>query len=179
MGRAEHPELKFIAGKGQRRGAVSVRGVFGDGRQDIDADAHDRLFQVCVVGAVNNGFHHGFQFVAQEDGYDGRRRFVGAQAVIVTGGGDGATEPVLILIHAFDKRREKHQELCVLTGCAAWLKEIFSRVGTQRPVVVFSGAVDAGKGLFMEQTDQAMLFGGFFMISMTNWLASQAVLASV
>ena len=76
--------------------------------------------------------------------------------MVVAGGGHGGPQKVLIVVHTLDKGRQKQQKPGVLTGGGAGLEEVAAGVGAQGPVVVLAGAVDAGKGLFVEETHQAV-----------------------
>ena len=94
--------------------------------------------------------------------------------MIVAGKCHRSPQEVLILVHALDKGRQEQQELGILAGSLAGLEEVLACVGVQGPVIVLAGAVDAGKGLFIQKASAI-----FFMTSMVSWLWSQAVLASV
>ena len=97
---------------------------------------------------------------AQEDRDDGRRSFIGAQAVVVarTGGGEraaGRAYSSTALMTALRKTRN-----CTFScGRLAGLKQVLAVIGGHRPVVVLAGAVDAGKGLFVQQADQTVAQG--------------------
>ena len=54
------------------------------------------------------------EHVAEEDRDDRRRRFVGAQPVIVAGAGDAGAEQALPLVDRAQDRRAEHQELQVV-----------------------------------------------------------------
>ena len=162
LGRAQHTELKLIASEGHGGGAVTVGGILGDGGQHIHANAHDALLRVGIVGAVNDRIHNGSQLVTQENGDDGRRCFVGTQAVVIACKGNGAAQPILILVDALDKGRQEHQELSVLPGGLAGLEKILAGIGAQRPVVMLAGAVDTGKGLFVEEAHKVVLGSNLF-----------------
>ena len=79
--------------------------------------------------------------------------------MVVAGEGHRGPEEVLVFVHTLHKGRQEQQELGVLAGGLAGLEEVFAGVGVQGPVIVLAGAVDAGKGLFMEQTHHVMLVG--------------------
>ena len=117
------------------------------------------LFRSGVLGAVDDGLHHGGELVAQEDGHHGGRGLLGAQAVVVARKGHGGAQEVLILVHPLHKGGQEQQEAGVLAGGAARLEQVVAGVGSQGPVVVLARAVDAGKGLLMEQAHQAVLPG--------------------
>ena len=83
--------------------------------------------------------------------------------MIVAREGDGAAQQLLILVHALDEGGEEKQKHGVLAGRFAGGEQILARVGRERPVDVLTGAVDAGKGLFMQQADETVALG------MTSW----------
>ena len=105
----------------------------------------------------SNGFQNTGELRTQEDTDDGRRRFVGAQSVIVTRAGHGAAQHVLIFIDTFDDGRQEQQELVVVIGIAAGIQQVFPFERGEGPVVVLAAAVHTVKGLFVEQTDHAVL----------------------
>ena len=67
------------------------------------------------------------QLVAEEHGDDGRRRFVGAQTVIVARGGDRDAQQILILVHRLDDGAQEQQELRVLVRGLARLEQVDAR----------------------------------------------------
>ena len=162
LGGTQHPELKLVAGEGQRAGAVPVGGVLGNHGQHVHADAQDALFRVGIVGAVDDGLHHRVQLIPQINGNDGGRGFAGAQPVVVAGGGHGAAEKILIFVHAGDEGRQEHQEPGVLPGGLAGAEQVAARIRRQGPVVVLAGAVHPGEGLFVKQTHQIVLCRALF-----------------
>ena len=111
---------------------------------------------------MGDGLHHGGQFVAKEHGNDGRRRFAGAEAMVVARRGCGDAQKILMLVHGVHHRGEEEQKLHVLRRGLARLEQVHARVRGQGPVVVLAAAVDAGKGLFMEQADKTVLDGDLF-----------------
>ena len=60
------------------------------------------------------------------------------------------------MIHGLDEAAQEKKELDILAGGVAGLEQVVAVVGGQRPVVMLAGAVDAGKGFFMEQADEVM-----------------------
>ena len=159
---AKHPELKLIAGEGHGRGAVPVRVVLGNGGHGVHADLEGALAGLLELRTADDGLHDGIQFVTQEDGEDCGRCFGSAQTVIVAGKCHRSPQEVLILVHALDKGRQEQQELGVLAGSLAGLEEVFAGVGVQGPVIVLAGAVDTGKGLFIQKAYQIVLFCDLF-----------------
>ena len=148
-GASRHAEFEFIAGERERRGAVAVGRILGERGQDIHTQLHARFGRGNVVRAGGDGFNDGFQLLAHKNRDDGRRRFIGAQTMVVARGGDGHTEQVLILVHSLDYGREEQQELQVFHGRFAWVQQIFRGCG-DAPVVVLAAAVHAVEGFFMQ-----------------------------
>ncbi len=114
---------------------------------------------LAVVGAGLDSVEDCGQLVAQEDGDDGRRRFVGAQAVVVARGWRRrcAADPAYSSTALMTAQRKSRN--CAFSCGLAGLEQIVAGVGGERPVVVLAGAVDAREGLFMQQADQAVACG--------------------
>ena len=157
LGRTQHTEFKLVAGKGQGAGTVPVGGILGDGRHGVHADTKHAAVFLLILGAVDDGLDDGIQFITQEDGNNGGRCFAAAQAVVIAGGSNGAAQEILIFIHALQESGQEQQEPGVLGRSLAWLEEVFAGISSQGPVIVLTGAVDAGKGLFMKQAHQIVL----------------------
>ena len=79
--------------------------------------------------------------------------------MVVSGGGNRQAQQILIVIHRFDYRTEKQQKLGVFIGSFTGGQQINAGVGCHGPVVMFAAAVDAGKGLFMQQANEPMTRG--------------------
>ena len=154
VARAQHAELKLVAGEGEGRGAVAVGGVPGEARQHVDAQTHGDLLLRVVGGIGLDRLQHGVQLVAEEHGHHGGRGLVGAQPVVVAGGGHGQAQQILIVVHRLDHRAQEQQELGVLIGRLARREQVHARIRGHGPVVVLAGAVDAGEGLLVQQTHQ-------------------------
>jgi hypothetical protein len=101
-----------------------------------------------------------FQLGAQVDRHDRRRGFVRAQAMVVAGGGDRRPHQGTILVDTANHRPAEHQELRIVVGRIARVEQVALGGIAHRPVNVLTGTVDARKGLFVQQTDKAVLFGG-------------------
>ena len=156
---AYHAELELVAGKGEGRGAVAVGGVAVEARQHIRAEAQT-LFLGPLVRAVRlDGIQHRGQLVPEEHRHDGRRRLVGTEAVVVSGRGRAHPQQPLIFVHGLDDRHQKDQKLRILIGGFPGTQQVYALVRRDGPVVVLAAAVDAGKGLFMQQADQTVLPG--------------------
>ena len=129
LARAQHTELKLVAREGQRRGAVAVGRVLRNRGQNVHADAKRAFFAVGVVGLADDGVNDVAQLVSQIDGNDGGRRFLCAEAMVVSGERDCRAKKLLIFVHALNKGREEQQKLRVLAGRFAGGKEVFAGVG--------------------------------------------------
>ena len=64
LGRAQHTELKLIAGKGEGRGAVAVRGILRNFRQGVHADFQLLFRHIHILGAADNGLENRSQLIA-------------------------------------------------------------------------------------------------------------------
>ena len=88
----------------------------------------------------------GRQLFAQEDGQNGGRRFIGSQTVAVSGTHDGGAQQVLVFVYhhqyVYQEGKEQHVPFRILARC----KQIDTRIGAKRPVVVLAGAVHAVVG---------------------------------
>ncbi len=69
LGRADHPELELVAGKGKGRGPVAVGIVLGQIRQGIDADLRGTGSRLPCGNLLTLGqaFQDIGQLIAQED----------------------------------------------------------------------------------------------------------------
>ncbi len=59
-------------------------------------------------------------------------------------------------VNRFDNTRQHQQKLDIFIGRISRVKQIHAVVCSQRPVIVFPGAVHAFKGFFMEQAGQSV-----------------------
>ena len=159
---AQGAELETVTREGDGAGAVAVAGVRGQGRQGIHAHVHDTA-ALAVGGIVDTagteGFEHFRQLVAQEDGHDGRRGFVGAQTVVVAGAGHSGTQQAAELVHGTDHGRTEHQELGVGVRGLAGVEQRAQFGITDGVVHVLARAVDAVEGLFVQQALEPVTFG--------------------
>ncbi len=142
-------------------GEVRLRSVVSCGMEGSTSTPMRSVFALGlgIVALTDDGVDDALQLGAEEDGDDGRRRFLRAKTVIVAREGDRAAQQLLILVHALDKGGEEEQEHGVLAGRFAGGEQILACVGRERPVDVLTGAVDTGKGLFMQQADHAVPLG--------------------
>ena len=127
--RAEASELELVAGESERGGSVSVRCILCEGRQNVYANLHVDAECAAVDRAGLNGVQDSCKLVAEEDGDDGRRRFVCAEAMIVACGSDGDTQQILILVNTLDNSGEEQEKLCIFLRQLARLKQILAGIG--------------------------------------------------
>ena len=161
-GRRRHTEFEFIPCKRQRRSSVSVCGISVQVRQCVYTYAHFTTLQTAGCFPMFNLVENILKLIPKENGNDGRRRFRRTQTMIIAMAGSRHTQNIRILIHTFDDGCQENQELCVFVRCFTRIQQVLSIIGTHRPVVVFTAAVDTGKGFFMEQTSQTMVAGNTF-----------------
>ena len=112
--RARGAELELVAREREGRGAVAVGHVARQRRQRVHPHLQLRASLRRPRRTRLDGFHHRVQFVAEEDGEDGRRRFVRTQAVIVAGAGGRSAQEVRMEIDRADDRQQHRQEDGVL-----------------------------------------------------------------
>ena len=155
LGGTHGPEFELVAGEGKGAGTVTVGKIHGQGRQGGNADLH-----AGAAGLVGHTVHDGVddvgQHVAQIDGDDGRRGFVGAQTMIVARTHRAQTQGDTVLVHGPEHGGQEDEELGIVQRGLAGIEQVVALGITDGPVVVLAAAVDAGKGLFVEQTDEVM-----------------------
>ena len=78
--------------------------------------------------------------------------------MVVAGRGNGSTQELLVVIDGLDHRGEEDDELQVVERGIARIEQVLG-LGTDRPVVVLAGAVDAVEGLLVQQADQVVTGG--------------------
>ncbi len=119
------------------------------------------FFSSLIGCVVFNRLQNCIEFITEEYGNNGRRRFVCTEPVIVTGSSHRNPKQILIIVHRFHYSTEEQQELSVLIRCGAGRKQILSAICHNRPVVMFAAAVYTCKRLFVKQTDKAVLCSYF------------------
>ena len=97
--RAEHTELKLVSCKGEGRCPVPVRCILGELRQNVNADLQKLLFLSAVGDILFYSFEYLRQLLAQKYRYNGGRRFVSSEPVIVSGARHGYPEQILIIVN--------------------------------------------------------------------------------
>ena len=155
-GGTRHAELELVSGEGEGRGAVPVRGVPHEVRKHCRAGLHLPLANAVEELSLFHRVQDPGKVLAQEDGDDGRRRLVGAEAVVVSCRRDGNAQEIRVLVHRCDHRDQEGQETQVLARMPAGIHQVDAGVGLDRPVVVLSGTVDSLEGLFMKQAGKTV-----------------------
>ena len=157
---ADRAKLKAVAREGKGRGAVAVGVVNHQFGNLGNVQTHAVLaFQreEFVLGRVGHALEEFAELAAEEGRYDGRRCLATAQSVGVGGAHDGGFEEAVVAIDAHERLDDEGDEAQVVLGRLAGGVEENTRVGGEAPVVVFARAVDAGKGLFVEQAAESVL----------------------
>ena len=153
LARRHGAELELVAGEGERAGAVAVAGVARQRRQHRRRRS-SRMppcfvllappFSICSKMSV--------QHVAEEDRDDRRRGFVGAQAMIVAGAGDGRAQQALRTCGRRGCTAAQNTRNWTLScGVSPGFEQVVAEVVAQRPVEVLARAVDAGERLLVQQ----------------------------
>ena len=156
VGGTEHTEFKLIAGKSKWRSSVAVCGITVEPWQNINPKLHPGLFGTFIRRIGFDSFKNRIQFIAEKNGHNRGRCFACTEAAIISCSRNRNSEQILIIVHRFYNSAKEQQKLCVFIGRCTRRKQILSRIGGNGPVVVFSAAVYAGKGFFVEQTHKTM-----------------------
>ena len=148
-------EFELVACEGERTCAVAIRRVTRQDWNGIDADAHLGRLSAADGDARTNAIQHFRKLFAKEDGDDGGRRFMRAEAVVVVRRSGRGAQEIAMDVHGADDGCEKRQENSVFLWCLAWIEKVFRAVG-KPPVVVFARTIDARERLFVEETDETV-----------------------
>ena len=100
---------------------------------------------------------HILQLLAQEYGYDGRRRLICAKSVVVARIRCGFPKQVRMTVHCLQNAGEHQQELDVLVRRLARIQHVDAVVRGQGPVVVLAGSVNTLERLLVEQALHTVL----------------------
>ena len=153
--RADAAELETIACESERAGAVAVTGVTGQGGQGVHADRQRSRFDGTACGTAFELIEHIFELFAEEDRDDGRRRFVGSQAVVVARGSDRSAQQGGVFVDRANGGGAEHEELRVLMRGIAGIEQV-AELAAQRPVDVLARTVDSGERLLVQQAGHAV-----------------------
>ena len=127
-------------------------------RKNLRSDIHTGiLFFFGENLAFFNTLKYGIQLIAHKDGDNRRRCLVGSQSVIVSGGCNGYSHQILMIIHSRDNRHQKYQERKVLGRILARIQQVHAGIGADGPVVVLAAAVNAFERFLRKQAGKAVL----------------------
>ena len=155
--RANHSELKLVAGKRKGRGPVSVGRVLSERGHGGNTERHILCRLLGVDRAVYDGIDNSLKLVAKEDRDNCRGRLVTAETAVVSCGCRRNSEKVLIVVDRLDNCGKGKQEKLVFHRLLAGLQEVDAGIRAERPVVMLTRAVDALKGLLCKQARHTVL----------------------
>ena len=168
LARTDGAELEAVAGEGERAGAIAVARVTRQVRQRIDADLQLAAGLGRLGAAGLDLLPDVVELLAHEDRDDRGRGFVGAQAVIVAGRGDGGAQQAAELVHRADDRAAEHQELRVVVRRRARIEQVALGAVAERVVQVLARAVDARERLLVQEAHEVVLLGDRFSVTITS-----------
>ena len=152
-------ELKAVACEGEGRGAVAVgivneqfRNLWDVHLQTLLASHGQEVFVSCL-----NVVEQFADLLAQEAGDDGRRSLVSTQTMGVGGTHDRGLQQSVMSVDTHQCLYDEGGEAQVLFSTLAGGMQQDTIVSRQAPVVMLTAAVDACKGLFVQQYAEAML----------------------
>ena len=160
--RTRHPEFEFVSGESERRRAVPVRVVSPEARDHPGPQLHQHIPAFFIRNVLFDRFQHLGEFISEEYGDYCRRSLARPESVIISGRGDRYPQKILIIIHGFDHRAQKQQELRVIVRGVAGSQQVIASVGREGPVVVFSASVDSVKRLLMQKGSKAVPLRNLF-----------------
>ena len=126
-------------------------------------DRHrDRAF--CVVfmrigsrtASVGDEVQNVREVFSEVDAHDGRRSFRGTKPKVVLRRRGRETQELRVSVNRPADRRAEDEELEVAFRSVARIEQILSRIRPDGPVIVLSGTIDAGKRLFVQETEESM-----------------------
>ena len=123
--RRDRAELELVAGEGERAGAVAVAGIARQLRQHADADIEDAaaLGRLGAAGLFDLLEDVG-ELVAEEDRDDRRRRFVGAEPMVVAGAGDAEAQQPLELVDRAETAAQNTRNWMLSCGVSPGLSRL-------------------------------------------------------
>ena len=134
---AQHTEFELVAGESKWRGTVAVSRIGGERRCRVDAEVHGAFFRFSAGFASKEFVEHISQLVADKNGDNSWRRFVGTQTMVVAGRGDSGSEQFRITVDCFNDGNEEGQELEIVGWIFARVEEVDAGIRCDGPVVVF------------------------------------------
>ena len=111
---------------------------------------------MCCLTGLDELLHNILQLLAEEHGDDCGRCLVCPQSVIVADIRCTLAEQISVGVNCLHDAGKYQQELDVLVRCVAGIEQVHAIIGSQRPVVMLTGAVHTSKGLLMQQTGHAV-----------------------
>ena len=161
---AHGTEFKAVAGECKRGSPVPVGVVHEDFRNLHQAHALSFFpgnFDGRIGGHLQKFAEHLGHRLPQESRHDGRRSFVGAQAMRVGGTGNGSLQQGIVLLDGSQYIHEEGDELEIPPGILARCQQLDTGVRSQRPVVVLSGTVHPLEGFFVQKHHKIVLARNF------------------
>ncbi|CAE6962534.1 unnamed protein product [Symbiodinium natans] len=162
LGGADGTELEAVAAEGERGRAIAVLDV----GLDVHGSAAARRL-LLLLGLVTQEIAAGadaldecLESLTGIQGDDGRRSLLCAQSVVVASARHGAAHHLVVLRQAVGQAGNGRHVQLRTSLVLARVEEVQAGVGADGPVGVLSAAVDAGKGLLVEEHLQTQL-GGF------------------
>ena len=154
---SDHPEFKLVARKGKGGRPVPVRGILVQLRQSAGCAQPLAFLAAGRRSGADKLLHDILQLFSQKDGYNGRRRLIGSQTVVIARIGSRFPQQAGMFIHGLDYAGKHQQKLHIFMRRHTRIQQIDPVVGGKRPVVMLSGAVHAVKRLFVQETFESML----------------------
>ena len=99
--------------------------------------------------------------------------------MLIAHAGGGLAQQIGVDVHRFMMQDRTSRNWRFSLGVSPGSSRFFAGVGADGPVVVLAAAVDAGKGLLVQQTHQTVAVATRFMVSMVSWFWSTARLHMV
>ena len=166
LGRAGGAELETVTTVRERRGTVTIFGRHFDRRDGVGAEVERLLLRrVRTKGTILHVVHELRDGRAEVRGHNSRRRFHGAETEVVARGRDGEAHQVTVLVDGGNHSgHDQREDLSVASLRVNLLRvhQVKPIGGTDRPVVVLTGTVDAVERFFLEKRREAVLGGDFF-----------------
>ncbi len=160
IGGAHHTELELVAGEGKGRGPVPVGHIRIEIRQGVHTGLQVlSLLGVHRVAGTDELLHHILQLCADEAGQDGGRCLVRTETVVIAHIGRRKPQKICMPVHRRQYAGQHQKELDVLMGRVTRVQEVDAVIRGEGPVVVLAGAIDALKGLLVQETNQTMAAG--------------------
>ena len=137
--------------EGEGAGAVAIARVGRQGGQGVHAHVHEALARRAGDVAHAELFEHVGELVAEEQGHDGGRGFVAAEAAVVGSGAHRSAQEARMAVQGADDRAQEDEELGVLVRIVAGSEEVAHLGAADGVVQVLARAVDAVEGFFVQQ----------------------------